>query len=197
MPWSRSNWPAISNPSAIQRMPAGGISPPPKDSAVPTGRPRRRKAPHGLAPPNPRKFRSPSASRPKNRLSVNRVNQPNPNRKASRLSPRQHPRNPKLKPLPSGVPPHPIGVPGTGVEGAATIRTVLLVARTLPRVSVNHARLGLHEATHRRHPPRKNHRLLRSVLHAHCPRNPPKFPRRAFAAATVIPAWPRALRNSK
>jgi len=69
-----------------------------------------------LGATEPAEIPVPSASRWKNRLPVNRANRPNLNRRASRLSPRQHPRNPKLNPLPSGVLPLPIGVPGTGAD---------------------------------------------------------------------------------
>ena len=178
-------------------MPAGGISPPPNASAAPTGKPRRRKAPHGWAPPNPRKSQPPSASRRKNRLPVNRAKRPNPNRKPNRLTRKRHPWNPKLNPLPNGGPPPPIGVPGTGAVGAATILIVLPAVRIIPLGSVNHGRLDPRAVTHHRHPPKKKPRLLRNVLRAHRPRNPRKFRLQVFAAATAIPAWLRALRNSK
>src|SRR5258708_28219239 len=115
----------------------GGISAGANASAAPIGRPRRRKAPRGWEPPSLRKSRPESPSRPKNRLLAKRTNRTkrlNPNRNASRLKPKPTPLHPN--PLPHRDPSRPIGVPGTGVDGAGTTRTVLLPARlTTPPAS--------------------------------------------------------------
>jgi hypothetical protein len=74
--WLPSNWLVILSPSEIPPTPADGTSLPLKDSAVPTGRPRLRRAPPVLA-------QLPRRKSPRN----------------SRL-PRQHLRNPKLRPRP-------------------------------------------------------------------------------------------------
>src|ERR1700758_5133126 len=154
MLWSRSNWRAISNPSAIPRMQADGILPPPNASDALTGRPKRKKAPRAWAPPNRRKFPPLSASRRTNRRPEKRAMRPNPNPKPSRLTQKQHPQDPELNPLPSGGPSPPIGVPGIDAEGAATILIVLLAARIILLVSENHARLDPRAVTHH-HPPKK------------------------------------------
>lgn len=176
-------------------MPAGGILPPPNVSADPTGRPRRRKVQRGWAPPNPRKFRLRSAGRRKKRPLVNRAKRRDPKRKQSRVTQKQHPRNPKLNPWPSGAPPHPTEVPGTGAVAVDTILIVLPAGQTIPLGSVNRDRLDPRGVTRHRHPPRKNPRLLRNVLRAHRLRNRQKSPRRAFAGGMAIPAWLHALRN--
>ena len=53
-----------------------------------------------LGATEPAEIPAPSASRRKNRPPVKRAKRLNPNRKLSRLTQKQHPRNPKLNPLP-------------------------------------------------------------------------------------------------
>jgi len=197
MPWLRLNWRAISSPWATLPTPAGGTLPPQNASAVPTGRPRRRKAPPDWAPPNPRKSRLLPASLRKNRLPVNRANRSNPNCKPSPPTQKPHPPNPKLNPLLIEGPLLPIGAPGTGVVAAATTLIVLPAVRTIPLRSVNLARLGPRAVIRHRQPPKKKPPQLRNVRRAPRPRNPLKSQRQVFAAVTAIPALLRALRNSK
>ena len=177
-------------------MPAGGTSPPQNASAAPTGKRKHKKAPRGWALPSPRKFRPPSASRLKNRPPAKPVIQPNPNRKPSPPTQKQRPPNPKLSPLLIEGPLFPIGAPGTGAVGAATT-LVLPAVQSIPPRSVNRVRLDLRAVTRHRRPPKKRLRQLWNVRRVHPLRNPRKFRRQVFAAATATPAWLRALHNSK
>ena len=178
-------------------MPADGISPPLNDSAAPIGRPRHRKAPPDSGPPSPLKFPRPSASLRKSLSQIKQRNRLNPNHQPNSLKRKQRLPHPKLNPLPTGGPPPPTGVLATGADGVATIRIALPAALILRLLSANRVPSGPPVATLHLQSLKKNLQPPLNVRRARLLKIPRRFPRQAFAAATVIPASLPAFPSSK
>jgi len=178
-------------------MPADGISPPQSVSAGLTGRPRRRKAPRGLAPRSLRKFWLPFRSRRKHRRPAKRCRRQRLSLRKSKQKQRRLGLSLNRQRPWDAVPPPRVQVPGTGADGAATTRTALPAGLTTPPANANHGRLGLQEGSHPRRLPKRKLLLPLNALRARRSKIPRKYPRRAFVGVRAIPDWLRGYRSSK
>jgi len=188
MPWLPSNSRAISRPPEIPWTPESGISLPRNVSVAPIGKPKRRKAPRGSAPPSLRKFRRcPNANlaRKQRRFPLNW--KPLPSMPANRL--RELLQSNLRRPAPL------VELPDLVADAAAVaVRVHLRAAPKAPRIAESCLPLLLHRF--RPLLQRKSKRQAALLTPAWKSRSP-KPQRLRSVAARVIPAYHRASRNWK